>query len=91
MPYQQYGGHLPMSPALICESFQRTTELFWIFPQGYRCKTTGHVRLGESSTLESLFSRKDIRDEPRPWLLSNPSDGRYAVSPVRFAIEDGEG
>ena len=67
MPYQQYGGHLPMSRlALICESFQRTTVLFWIFPQDYRCETTGHEQLGESPPIESLFSRKDIRDELRP-------------------------
>ena len=65
-----------MSLALICESFQRTTVLSWIFPQGYRCETTGHEQLGESSPLENLFSRKDIRDELRPaQILAEPVVG----------------
>ena len=66
MPYRQYGGYLLTSLALICESFQRTTVFFWIFPHGHRCETTGPEQLGESSPLKSLFSRKDIREEPRP-------------------------
>jgi hypothetical protein len=74
-----------MSLALICESFHRTTVLFWIFPQGYRCETTGHEQLGESSPFENLFSRKDIRNELRPAQIQaevGELDGVFRESPA---------
>jgi len=38
MSYQRYGGYSQVNPAPVCESFQRKTVLFWIFPQDNRCE-----------------------------------------------------